>query len=407
MISIPHRARAALAASVLVLSATAPPLAAASLSPASRGQSGDSQIGAGVRYARAVRDDAALRNLADKNGHKVHGLSAGALLAIHGERADFYEVSIPGGVPVWVYGRYVRPTEVEGVYELTGDSVNARPRAAGGTDNYPVGLLYKGDRVNAIRRNDPELELATDWLQVWSPETMRVWVRKADVRMVSADEDGALLWAAALEKLARTGATPPAAHRKNAETPQAAASGAEERALAQLVSAQALFEEQKSLERPDFAAVRAAFVEVGVIHPGGDAARRAEDRLETLGALEEISVVQSELQQVRQDHDRAVLERQADAWEKSRRKDPLGQRFDGRGVLERRQVAGQAPRYVLHFGNEDLCEVLCTSGRYDLDLFSGFDVGLSGSFLRTVEASAGRDMLPVMDSERIRILARR
>jgi hypothetical protein len=46
---------------------------------------------------------------------------------------------------------------------------------------------------------------------------------------------------------------------------------------------------------------------------------------------------------------------------------------------------------VLRFSGEDTAELVCFSGRYDLSVFEGFELGVNGELLRgPIEASAGR-----------------
>ena len=54
--------------------------------------------------------------------------------------------------------------------------------------------------------------------------------------------------------------------------------------------------------------------------------------------------------------------------ESSRKKDPLGHVFRARGVLLRRVGTDGVPHYFLRFGNDVSHEVVCLSGRYELDL---------------------------------------
>jgi len=376
-------------------------------------------------FARAARDGVALRNLGDVQGHQVLELAAGDLVKVLRERAGWLEVEVPGGLPVWVFGQYLTTTDAPDRYEVSGESVNVRPRAAGGAANYPLGQLLRGDRVVAIRRADPALPLAEDWVQVWSPPGIGAWMRVEDAAPLAAGEDGAQLWTrslAALEterssrapaaaaKAASAGSAGSAAGaaKPAAESPEATARAATDAALER---AQTLFEREKVRERPDFGAVREAFEEVGRIAPSSPAAHTAAQRLEVLGALEKAAELKAELEAERLRRERELTARQEEAWKVKRLKDPLGARFDGRGVLQRRQVGAEAPRYFLTFGGDAQCEIVCTAGRYDFDLFSGYDIGIEGELLRgapVIEAAVGKhEQPPVMNVARIRVLSRR
>ena len=58
--------------------------------------------------------------------------------------------------------------------------------------------------------------------------------------------------------------------------------------------------------------------------------------------------------------------------------DPLG-RFDATGWLRHRSSASGIERFRLEKGGQLLCYLDCSSGRYDLSLFQGCEVGISGS----------------------------
>ena len=59
-------------------------------------------------------------------------------------------------------------------------------------------------------------------------------------------------------------------------------------------------------------------------------------------------------------------------------------------------------RYYLRFGGRDVCEVLCTSGRYDMDLLAGNEVGVFGDEILGTSAQG-----EVVDVRRLEILKRR
>jgi hypothetical protein len=56
-------------------------------------------------------------------------------------------------------------------------------------------------------------------------------------------------------------------------------------------------------------------------------------------------------------------------------------RFQGRGWVER-EVIHQVPHYFLRWGDERTAEIVCGSGRYDLAIFRGYQVGVQGSTRR-------------------------
>ena len=369
-------------------------------------------------WKRVVATGAALRNLPDAQGHKVVDVAGGELVASYRENAGWFHVEVAGGVPAWIHGAYLTPTGTEQVLEVTGDGVNVRPRAAGGAANYPLGQLYRGDLVRAIRRADESKPMAEDWVQVWTPPGLRAWVRATDVEPLEAGADGAALWNTKLEELARSPETRRPMTREAREassTKPNPAPTASQNATAALERADQLFDREKNRPMPDFGAVRSAYEEVRAIAPSSEAARLAGSRLETLTAFENATQLEAELEAERLRHEQELLRRQERAFEIGRRRDPLGAKFDARGILERVQIAGQAPRYVVRAGGEELCEVTCLGGRYDLALFTGYEIGIEGEVqtdaveasLRDAGAGAVSTLLPKLDARRLRVLARR
>ena len=70
------------------------------------------------RYVYA-RPGATLRNLNDADGRVLMRVDERTMAAVFRERAGWYNVEIPGGFPVWVFGRFLRETEEKGVLELS------------------------------------------------------------------------------------------------------------------------------------------------------------------------------------------------------------------------------------------------------------------------------------------------
>ena len=97
-----------------------------------------------------------------------------------------------------------------------------------------------------------------------------------------------------------------------------------------------------------------------------------------------------------------AAEAESAVWEASRAKDPLGGIFATRGVLLRRTQDG-VPTYVIRFGGQTVAELFCKSGRYDLGMFAGYEVGVQGA---EFESSSGR-AIPVLEVSRVEIIKRR
>jgi hypothetical protein len=372
-----------------------------------------------ARYARVTAQGARILNLKDANSTEVHKPAPGTLLAVFRETDDFLEVETPGGFAVWVFGRYLSETGEADVYKVNGDGVNLRPQPTRGLTNFPLGQqLYSGDQVRVIERADPALALKDDWVRIWSPPGVRAWIEKASTEPLAAGEDGAALWKTALASLPSAPARAEAA-RHDGSAPAAAKAGAEagtngggekSEAVAKfdaaLEAAVTRMEDERVNPQPDWAAVRAMFAEAERLAPS--AAERAQVRLglQTLAPLVEASALKVRLEGERARLAEAARAEQERVQAESREKDPLGGVYLVRGGLERvTEGAGEnaTRRYFVRFGTGAIAEIICVSGRYDLDLFVGYQVGVRGTELRP----AVDDGLRHIEVTRLEVIARR
>ena len=101
-------------------------------------ETGLAQESTGLRYyARAKGSGAKVYTLYDTKSEVLRELGAGSLVGVYDDRAGFYEVEVPGGMPVWVYGEYLREV-ANGTYEVTGSRVAERiARAFGEMQSLP------------------------------------------------------------------------------------------------------------------------------------------------------------------------------------------------------------------------------------------------------------------------------
>lgn len=397
----------------------------AALAPAPAGAQDAGSDGAVVDERRLVlvgSEPTALRNLADPNGLLLARLRPGAPLHVLSEQTGWLQVVPPGGFPVWVFGRYLGQSATDGVLEVTANAVNMRPLPNNDVSNFPLAhRLHAGDRVRTIERKDPALPLAEDWVRVWSPAAASGWVRKSETQPLPAGADASALWSSALAELgakpvvvglpAGRGATPPAARETAQAAPAAAAQGAPTGATdvaAAVAAAEASLRREQESEQPDFGVVRAAFERVLALAPaGGSEAVLAQNRLETVEALEAAAAIRARLAEERLRRERELLRRQDDLWKLSRSKDPLGRRFVSRGVLERRVLPTGGPRYWLLWGGEPVAEIRSPDGRYDLDVFAGAEIGVTGPVVREASVGDDRAIGPLIDIERIEVVGRR
>ncbi len=321
------------------------------------------------RYARIAVDGARVLNLADDKGIAIASPAKNSLVAVFDElESGWCSIEIPGGFPVWVHGKLLKPTEVENVYEVTRNAVNLRPAPSNDVTSFPLPQrLQSGNRVQGIELMDPKLALEENWVRIWSPPGVRAWIRTPLLEPLGDSEDGMALWNEA---------------QKNAPRVDVPASlkveGAETQAQTELEAARELLQSERTKATPDYPTVRRALEAVLAKQPTGPIAIETRNQLLLLEALERAALLENELDQERARRTDKALEEQKKVWEAAKKKDPLGDAFLTRGTLTREHGLDGKPHYWLTFGGEQVAEVLCTSGRYALDLFTGCDVGVQG-----------------------------
>ncbi len=341
------------------------------------------------RFARVGVDGARILNLADEKGVAIASPAQGTLVTVHEEiGSGWSSIEIPGGFPVWVYGAYLEETPTGGIYEVTGNAVNLRPMPSNDIQSFPLPQrLNAGTRVQSIEVSDASASSKKTWVRVWSPPGIRAWIASSALVPLAAGEDGAALWDEALKSAARVAvpivsrATPAKAPGKGEVDPNL---------RAEFESARELLKNERVKEAPDYPVVRRALEAVLVKSPTGPLAVEARNQLELLAPLEEAAAIEVELARERERRALKAREDQRIVWEKSRAKDPLGEAFLSRGVLTREQGIDGKARYWLSFGGKRVAEVQCSSGRYALDLFAGYEVGVQGIESAGSEPSEGR-----------------
>ncbi len=371
--------------------------------PEKRDTSQAEEVGS-TRFARVGDKTAALRNVPDTNGRVLLDVQEGALVRVHGEHSGWVKVEVRGGFTAWVHSEYVTATDVADVVEITRNGVNVRALPSSGVNNFPVGQLYAGDRVRTLPTPLEFTEEARGWTHIWSPPGFWAWIRAKSLVDLAPGEDGLALWNRARDPLvvardASTGANTGAPASEPALRAQATREA--------LGRAHAAFDREKASAKPDFGLVRIAYGAVLELSPEPTVARLVEARLEAVAALEATASLRADIEAAR-DAERTRLREEGDRIrmdiaDEARRKDPYRHRFDERGLLERRTFGDQT-RYFLRWAGRDVCEIVCTRGRYDLDLFLGFDVGVRGEIL-PLPPGAGGDRMEIMDLARIEILA--
>jgi hypothetical protein len=356
-------------------------------------------------YARAGTRGARLRSLADDKGHLLCDIPAGTLLKLSGDRAGWVQAEVPGGFAAWVSGRYVRETETPGTLELDGDRVNLRPLPQiDNVNNFPVGTLQRGTRVQLVERARPDLSLKDDWVRIWTPAGSVGWLRKAEAEALAAGVDGASAWSDAVAKgthiaapiyarPALTGTAAPVAGATGATTGSSAGGAAEADAPApptaslvgaelELANARALLATARTAEQPDIAGLRAAYEKVIALDTRGGVegsfAVAARGDLVSVTVLETAAAMRAEIEASKTRVTQQLAERRQQVVRDAAAKDPLTQSYPGHGTIVRRTTAAGIPQFWLVQGSRDVCQLLCSSGRYKLELYAGRYVGVHG-----------------------------
>jgi hypothetical protein len=342
------------------------------------------------RFGRVRTATAQVRNLPDDKGLALATPAPGTLVRIGRERAGWLEVEVPGGYPVWVHGGFLRATSEADVFEVTRNSVNVRPNPVADVLNYPLPQrLHAGDRLRVIERNDAALPLAEDWVRVWSPPGVSAWLRASDVEPLAPGTDGLALWTAAEKSPPSAPPRPAPRQRVEPKPAPTAADGAEAQAASKaLDAAWDLLRAESKKDTPDFDAVRASFETLLAGNPGGELAARARQGIERADALREVHELRLALDREREEREAAVAAAREAVFERSLAKDPLLGVFAARGVVERTVGTDGTPRFLLRRGDRVQGELFCASGRYDLSLFAGLEVGVQGRPLASADAAA-------------------
>ena len=371
-------------------------------------------------YVQAAARGATVRNLGDLSGHPILRVEPGGVLAVYGKRGDWLQVEAPGGFEVWVYGKYVSATRSPGVLQVSGNHVNMRPKPSSDVDSFPLPKpLFAGDRVKFLGRADASAAWDEDWIRIASPAGVRAWVPAVETEAVDSTQ-GARTWSQAA---AAARALPPAdadGERSSGSgggdpsgaTPQVRAGDSAEAKRA-LRRADDFFSAERAKTSPDLERVRAGYAEVLELVDTGATADLARAGLARVDALAEARALQAELEaeRLRRETEAERYRREIEAASARRDEDPFEGRYSYRGWVERIPSGnGKAARYLVRFGGRQIVELVCSSGRYDLDDFADFDIGVRGVILREpVAAPDGvrATLLPSLDVARIEVLSGR
>lgn len=366
------------------------------------------------RYVRA-KEGIQVRNFQDMQGLAFHMLESGELMRVHKRSSGkvlFLEVSLPGGFPVWVFGKYLQDTGAQGVMRVSGRYVNMRPRPDSSAASLPLReRLMTGNTVAFISRRDPVLPLAQDWVQVWSPESARAWVRASDV--IVEDAPGVVAeYLAAIRQMANvpkaTTSKPKPAY---VATPRVAIPKVSDAVIEALAKADSMLQAATRTGLPSAAelgAVESAYRKVLAGAPARSHTRAlAAQQMERVSVLRGLADVRAELA-ADKIANASRLDQLAVEQSKSELKNTVSWgRFHARGWLEREEKIRGDVHYYVRWDGMRQAELVCGQGRYDLEAFVGFQLGVQGHTRRPAQAASlgGPAMAQVIDVYKVEVVA--
>lgn len=405
---------AALLGGALLLMTVGLPMASAG--PSATSHSSAQDLGEPIRYVLAGATGASLRNLPDDKGRVVLEISGETPLAVYAEREGmaYLKVAVPGGVKVWVYGKYLTESARPGWVEVSGSFINMRPLPQT-QSSYPLAQLDRGDRLRFIKRQDRSKPMTEDWVQVYSPPDTMVYVLAASTRALPAGSNASALWGAAVSKalgnqpeIAVDAGGSRAVQAKG--TTQAAApvqpanASAGTGVFTELAAANRLMDSTLAAGTVDYAKIYAAYQAVLALGPDAPTRSLIEERIKRLDLHRDLERMRADFEDNNQNRQERLDDLRDQADRNQRKQDPLWGRFQTRGWLERHDRDGEKI-YLVRWGADFLAQVQCSSRRYELDLYSGFEIGVKGIPVSSARAQAGS--YPLIDVDRIEVLSAR
>lgn len=375
------------------------------------------QAGEPIKYVLAGATGATVRNLPDQKGRDVLRVPGNAPLAVYAELQGNLKVAAPGGLKVWVFGKYLTESARPGWVEVSGSYINMRPRPQ--TQNsYPLGQLDRGDRLRFIQRQDPTKPMSEDWVQVYSPPDTMGYVLAAETRALPAGANASSLWKDAVSTAlgGRSDVSIPSGSQGNKSTNagnRTIGNGTQATApktpsnpgiFSKLAEANSAMDIGLSSANPDYSALFTNYQAVLALGPDAPTRLLIEERVKRLELHRDLAKMRNdyESQQAQKDE---RLEGLRDQVEKNRRgHDPMWGRFQTRGWLER-QVRDGEKVYLVRWGSDFIAQVQCSSRRYELDLYDGFEIGVQGVPVTSARAESGA--YPVVDIDRIEVISAR
>ncbi|MEM7206063.1 MAG: hypothetical protein AAF628_37760 [Planctomycetota bacterium] len=287
-------------------------------------------------------------------------LVQGQVVRVGSAQGDYLPVLLPLGFTGYVHKKFAS-APADGIVRTTGDNVSFRyrPRAS----EVPALLLPKDTPLYYLSEEG-------DWWRVLFPDAP-AFLARGEVQPFPSSNAGLRASWAELEKVRRGRWQDALASRDRAEA-EAAALAASRDELAQLTQ-RFRDEALKPSDEQDLSSVQRALTELLAELPEGGIehgqALVLEEEIKRQRLLARALAITSE-EPVTRDRAAEILEPEV--------ADPLA-RFDAVGWLRYHEAARGPDYYTLEKGGRPLFLVACSSGRYDLRMFDGVEIGIQGS----------------------------
>jgi len=384
-----------------------------------------------IEYVRAGTN-AKLFNLPDPKGVVLTTAEKGTLLKVKEVRGTWLSVEPAGGIPVWIYGKYLIAAD-KGSATVQGTNVRMRPLPSTSQDSYPLDQLLKGgETLKVLQRADETKPLEKDWVKVLAPAGTIGWMQASNAANQTV-VDGAKAMdtehTAALAKLpmvtlpttfatstdttttaATTAAEKPATEQtttaEKVETTPAAAA----KTTSTFAAAEQQYEAARAATTADWNAVKSAYEAYLAANPKGASADTARLRIEECELRLQIAAIESDKKLREQEREVQLTDAKRRLQAASLSQDPLWGRFQARGWLELDPYSdAKTPRYVLRFGGKTVAEVVCGTGRYDLSQYIGYELGVMGTITRGAIGEPGTTSARPMrlDTARLEVISGR
>ncbi|GJL81189.1 MAG: hypothetical protein DHS20C01_08230 [marine bacterium B5-7] len=111
---------------------------------------------------------------------RIELFPSGTLVKVMERRGDWVRIEVPGGIPLWIFSRFIEHDGVTG--KITGRNVRARPLPSTSRNSQPVGIYPSGAEVQI-------LSASNQWVRIRAPESLTAWMPINALYLVDLDDD--------------------------------------------------------------------------------------------------------------------------------------------------------------------------------------------------------------------------